>query len=207
LKQIRHLRPCAAFAFIRGILHSGRQRNTFSHPELHSIRTWRRIVTTQKFAVLPRVSIILMIVGLLLFPASSAFADGNGATTFTQTFHNATQSFVDVTPCRGYPATVNLTYNGVFHTTVNKAGDFWVTGTMTGDVFAVPLDPSLPTFSGHFTTWFGGAENNQNAVLHSTFSVHATGSDGSTISFHDTAHESTNANGVVVVSFDKPVCN
>jgi hypothetical protein len=163
-------------------------------------------MTTLWFTGLRRVFAILMVVGVLLFPASSVFADGNGATTFTQTFHNATQTLVDVVPCRGYPATINLTYNGVFHTTVNKAGDFWVTGTMTGDVVAVPLiDPSLPTFTGHFTTWFGGAQNNQNFVNHSTFTVHATGIDGSTIQFHDTMHLSTNANGVVF-SFDKPVC-
>ena len=40
----------------------------------------------------------------------------------------------------------------------------------------------------------------------STFSVHATGTDGSTISFHEVAHFGVSATGVVV-SFDKPVCN
>ena len=77
---------------------------------------------------------------------------------------------------------------------------------MTGTFVAVPLDPSNPTFTGHFTTWFGESDNKQNYVDHSTFSVHGTGSDGSSIQFHDTTHFSTNANGVVVVSFDKPVC-
>lgn len=163
-------------------------------------------MTTARFGVPIRVFAILMLVALLLFPASSALADGNGSTTFTQTFHNATDSFVDVIPCLGAPATITLTYNGVLHYTVNKAGDFWATGTQTGSVEAVPLDSSLPTYTGHFTTWFGTSDNKQNSVDHSTFTVHATGSDGSRLTFHDTMHVSTNANGVLVVSFDKPVC-
>ncbi len=162
------------------------------------MKTLKTVVSTRLFA-------ILMITALLLFPASSAFADGNGATTFTQTYHNATDSFVDFVPCAGFQATITTTYNGVFHFTVNKAGDFWATGTMTGSVVAVPLDPANPTYTGHFTTWFGEADNKQNGVQHSTFTVHATGSDGSSITFHDTAHFSTNANGAVL-AFDKPVC-
>lgn len=45
----------------------------------------------------------------------------------------------------------------------------------------------------------------QNGVYHSTFTAHLTGSDGSTIKFHDTAHLSTSASGLTV-SFDKPMC-
>ena len=164
-------------------------------------------MVVRKAVSFSRAVALLMVLGLLLVPASAAFAGGNGSTTFTQTFHNATDTFVDVIPCLGYPATITTTYNGVFHYTVNKAGDFWGTGTQTGDVVAVPLDPTLPTYTGHFTTWFGTSDNKQNGVDHSTFSVHATGSDGSSISFHETMHMSTNANGDLVVSFDKPVCN
>ena len=56
-----------------------------------------------------------------------------------------------------------------------------------------------------YRTWFGEADNKQNGVDHSTFTVHLTGSDGSTIKFHDTAHLSTSASGQMV-AFDKPVC-
>ncbi|HEX9069079.1 MAG TPA: hypothetical protein VF807_09940 [Ktedonobacterales bacterium] len=44
-----------------------------------------------------------------------------------------------------------------------------------------------------------------NGVEHSTFSVHATGSYGSTLIFHDVAHVSTSATGATF-SFDKPTC-
>ncbi len=108
-------------------------------------------------------------------------------------------------PCRDFKATITITYNGVLHFTVNKAGDFWATGTMTGTATAVPLDPSNPSFTGKFTTWFGEADNKQNGVDHSTFTVHLTGSDGSTIKFHDTAHVSSSASGMTV-SFDKARC-
>jgi hypothetical protein len=150
---------------------------------------------------------LFVVGGFVLVAAPGALAGGNGAQTFTQTFHDATDTFVDVVPCVNIPATITITYNGVLHDTINKAGDFWATGTMTGDVVAVPLDPSQPTFTGHFTTWFGDSDNKQNEVEHSTFSVHATGSDGSQITFHETAHVSTNASGNgLVVSFDKPSC-
>src|SRR5215813_5494884 len=109
----------------------------------------------------------LAVVALLLVAAMPAFADGRGATTFTQTFHNATDSFAAPNPCTGVPATATLTYNGVLHFTVNKAGDFWATGTQTGDFLLVPDDPSQPTYTGHFTAWFGVSDNRQNGVDHS----------------------------------------
>ena len=157
----------------------------------------RRILT---LAVL-----VLATGGMLGFTATAAFADGNGAQTTTQHFKNATDTFVDFVPCRDFKATITTTYNGVLHFTVNKAGDFWATGTMTGTATAVPLDPSNPSFTGKFTTWFGEADNKQNGVDHSTFTVHLTGSDGSTIKFHDTAHVSSSASGMTV-SFDKARC-
>jgi hypothetical protein len=153
-----------------------------------------------------RLLALVLAAAALLVVAPSVRADGKGAQTFTQNFHDATDTFVDVIPCTSNPATITITYNGVLHFTVNKAGDFWATGTMTGTFVAVPLDPSLPTFTGHFTTWFGEADNKQNGVDHETFTVHGTGSDGSSIKFHETAHVSTNANGDVVVSFDKTSC-
>jgi hypothetical protein len=73
-------------------------------------------------------------------------------------------TFVDFVPCRDYQATITITYNGVLHFTVNKAGDFWATGTMNGSATVVPLDPSNPSFTGHFTMWFGESDNKQNGV-------------------------------------------
>ncbi len=162
---------------------------------------------TFHFSGFGRLLAALLIIGALFVPFSTVFAGGNGSYSVTQTYHNATDSFVDVVPCVGDPATITLTYNGVFHFNVNKAGDFWGTGTQTGSVVAVPLDTSLPTYTGHFTTWFGISENNRNSVQTDTFSVIAYGSDGSVIKFNETQHITLNANGDVVVAFDKPVCH
>ena len=156
--------------------------------------------------VLGLAALVLAIGSVVAFTGAAAYAGGNGAQTFTQTFKNQTDPpFVDFVPCRDFQASITLTYNGVLHYIVNKAGDFWATGTMTGTVTAVPLDPSNPSFSGKFTAWFGTSDNKQNGVDHSTFTVHLTGSDGSTIKFHDTAHVSSSASGMTV-SFDKPMC-
>jgi hypothetical protein len=155
--------------------------------------------------VLALAALVLAFGGVLAFTVAAAYADGNGAQTFTQTFKNQTDQFVDFVPCRDFQATITITYNGVLHSIVNKAGDFWATGTMTGTVTAVPLDPSNPSFTGRFTTWFGEADNKQNGVEHSTFTVHLTGSDGSTIKAHETAHVSSSASGMTV-SFDKLSC-
>jgi len=105
----------------------------------------------------------------------------------------------------------------------------WLTGTFEGDILARPIqnklqpvpddhgghfepvgtvtfDTSKPTYTGHFTVWFGDNNNLQNGTETSTFNVRATGSDGSVIRFHDVAHVTMNANGVPTVTFDKPVC-
>jgi hypothetical protein len=150
--------------------------------------------------------LVAALAAALLVATPVALAGGNGATTFTQTDHNATDSFVDVVPCTGAPATVNLTYNDVFHGTINKTGS-WFTGTMTGDVVATTLDANPITYTGHFTTWFGDENNLKNDVEHSTFNIHLTGSDGSTLSAHENAQAAMNANGTITVSFDHMVCN
>jgi len=155
--------------------------------------------------ILALVAFVLTLGGVLAFTVAGASADGNGAQTVTQTFKHQTDQFVDFVPCRPFKATITITYNGVLHYTVNKAGDFWVTGTMTGTATLVPLHASHPSFTGHFTTWFGEADNKQNGVDHSTFTAHLTGSDGSIIKAHETAHVSSSASGLTV-SFDKFRC-
>lgn len=166
------------------------------------MRTWKRALMGSALGA----SVLL---GIAFGAAPSAFADGAGAVSYTQTFHNATDSFPATKPCTGDPATISMTYNGVFHVTQLTsgigAGTLWATGTEAGTVEITPDDSSLPTYTGHIAAWFGDNNNLQNGVETSTLEVHATGSDGSTLSFHDVEHLSVNATGVTV-SFDKPVC-
>jgi hypothetical protein len=96
------------------------------------------------------------------------------------------------------------TGNGIEHSIINKAGDGWFTSTFEGNVQVVPYtvdsmgmpiapDPNAPTYTGHFTQWFGGSMNKNNFVNHDTISFVGTGSDGSRISFHAVDHMSTSA--------------
>lgn len=150
--------------------------------------------------------IILAVVSIvaILGVAGTVSANGEGAETFTITVHRVTESEADVNPCSGAPGVVTSTFNAVFHMTENKNG-VHVTGTATGDFEFVPNDPSEPTFTGKFTTWFGENSNRQNGNGTFTFMVNGTGSDGSEIKFHITAHFSVSASGVETF-FEKPRC-
>ncbi|MFL5804181.1 MAG: hypothetical protein ACJ8CR_20845 [Roseiflexaceae bacterium] len=176
--------------------------NAQSGNEGLTMRTWR-------FPMLRLVLASVAIIALLLVAASNARAGGAGAVSYTQTFKNVTETFHDVNPCSGAPATITITYNGVFHVTEltsrQGAGTFWATGTQTGNFTLVPDDPAQPTYTGHFMIWFGDNNNLQNGSETSTFTLHGTDSDSSTLRFHDTAHMSVSASGVSIM-FDKPSC-
>jgi hypothetical protein len=62
---------------------------------------------------------------------------------------------------------------------VNKAGDVWLTATLEGTFILVPDDATLPTFAGHFATWFGLSDNDRNSIQHDTSSFRGTATDGS----------------------------
>jgi len=147
-----------------------------------------------------RFAMFVIVVLLTLALGSPAAAR---AISTTQTVHNATQVMIDVIPCTGEPATITLTYNGVFHINSLPGGEFWLTFTQTGTFVAVPDDPTQATLTGRFTVWgnFNLNERNQNSTF--TFTVRA--SDGTV--FHDTAHFTMNANGEVTTMFDKPSCH
>lgn len=145
------------------------------------------------------------VAALAVIGAAPALADGNGAQTQTITFKNATIDFgPGANPCSGATGDlVALSVNGVMHETVNKAGDFWDTGTLTGTFQFTPDDATQPTYTGHGQSWFGDSDNNQNEVNHFTMNLQLTGTDGSTVTFHEAGHISSNANGVPIVVFDK----
>jgi len=162
-----------------------------------------------KRTMLSTAAALFVVMALLLLSVATAAAAGAGAASFTQTFHNATDSFPTANPCSGAPGTASLTYNGVFHVTQltsgQGAGTFWATGTMTGAFVFTPDDASQPIFTGHFASWFGDNNNLRSGTETSIFNLHGTGSDGSSLQFHDVAHLSVSATGVTVF-FDKPSC-
>lgn len=149
----------------------------------------------------------LAAVPFLAFGAPTAMAVATGATTFTQTDQGLVDSFPTNNPCTGAPGTVSDVYNDVFHVTVTPNGSASITGTQEAQFTFTPIDPSLPTYTGHFTDWFG-AENIYGPMTTqtSTFTINAIGSDGSHLRFHEDAHFTLNPNGVVTVTFDHVTC-
>jgi hypothetical protein len=156
---------------------------------------------------LRRTTLLLSVLVLALVSASVAMAGGNGAQTFTQVDKNVVQVMTEnANPCTGDLGTLTLTYNDVFHGTSLSNGTSWFTGTLTGTLSFVPDDSTKPSYTGHFTNWFGDENNLKNGVEHSTMNVNATGSDGSHLVFHENDQAATNANGVITVSFQHAFC-
>ncbi len=154
----------------------------------------------------------LAALGAVFLMALPAQASGAGAISVTQTFHNASQTFVPpdptaVQPCTGVPGTLTVTFNGVAHFTVLTsgvgAGTGWGTFTAAGTFTFAGSDGV--NFSGRFTTWSGQNFNLNSSASTAIFVVHGTGSDGSSLTFHDVAHMSVSASGMTL-SFDKPTC-
>jgi hypothetical protein len=144
---------------------------------------------------------------LALVPAGVAFAAAGGRETVTETEHARNEvlfSREGANPCTGEPGTLTaIITNSVFHVTFFENGDeSWVTGTDEGTVTLTPSNPSGVFASGHFTQWFGGASNNKNEVESFTSTFNLKGSDGSHIRVQGKSHTSTNASGVVAVSFE-----
>jgi hypothetical protein len=153
-----------------------------------------------KFAV---AVLVVAVAALVAVPVASPA--GAGAVSFTQNWHNVTETSTDVNPCTGAPGTLTLTYNAVFHLTTLENGTYWATFTQTGAFSFVPFDSSQPSYTGHFTVWDGDNWNNRNTTETVTFMVRGTGSDGSTLMFHEVGHISTSASGATL-SFDKLRC-
>jgi hypothetical protein len=137
-----------------------------------------------------------------LATAASAAAAGSGHTvTTTQNFHGV-QTFSNPDPCNGNPAVVTATSNIASHETFFPAtGEAHMTFTEE-DNFTV-VEATI-TATGHMTTWANFNMNQQNSNSSFTSSGHATGSDGSTLTYHEVAHFTLNADGTLTVSFDRP---
>jgi hypothetical protein len=84
-----------------------------------------------------------------------------------------------------------------------EAGTGWATFTATGTFTFAGADGV--NFTGRFTAWDGQNFNLQNFAATSILVINGTGSDGSSLTFHDVAHMSVSASGITL-SFDKPTC-
>ncbi len=156
----------------------------------------------------------LAALGAVFLMALPAQSSGAGAMSFTQTFHNVTQTITTgpmaVNPCTGVPGVLTLTFNGVAHVTFLTsgigAGTGWVTFTNTGDFTFVGQDGV--TFTGHFTAWDGASFNLNNFAATGILEIHGTGSDGSSLTAHAVMHMTVllGPPPTLVVSFNNFTC-
>jgi hypothetical protein len=145
-----------------------------------------------------RVALVAGVFALVIGTPSVASAE---AVTESVILHDVTETFQDVNPCTGDPATVTSTYNSVFAYAVDAQGGFHVTGTAAGTYEVVPIDPSRPTYAGHFATWFGESSSSNSDGVWVTINVKLKGSDGSTLSLNSVFQVHL-SNGVLHVEFD-----
>ncbi len=144
--------------------------------------------------------------------AGSAFAASPNGKTVTETDHihgmfNEPQA---TNPCNGDAfvapdggAGVQFTGNLVSHETFfTNSDEFWATFTETGKIVGTDVGTGV-TYTGKATAWgnFNMNERNQNTEF--TLTIHATGSDGSSFTAHQTTVFVLNANGTITVNFAK----
>jgi hypothetical protein len=146
---------------------------------------------------LTSVSLALPLLGVLTVGGVSA----GRADTDTITIQGVTDTFPDVNPCTGDPVTITVTYNSVSHVTTLPSGDIHLTSMFTGDVVLVPVDPALPTYTGHVVDWSTQIYNRNEALATFTTRARVTGSDGSTLRLGIVAHVTADT---VDVSTDPP---
>ena len=152
----------------------------------------------------------------VLTAAFMVMSAATAAATITSTQHFTSNPQPDIIPVScsplGNAISINSTGNGVLHTTLNNANDFWITGTFEGNgtvttgnailTAAGPIfTPTGPVYRGHTTEWFGGEFNNKNFVNHATFNFNGTDTaTGAPIGIHAAFQVTFNANGVMTVS-------
>jgi hypothetical protein len=135
------------------------------------------------------------VLGLLLMatPAQAASA-------FTATTHISSLSDAIPITCAGAftgVTSIHATGNGVQHSTVNGAGDFWLTATFEGQGTIVQTAGPLAgqVFTGHVMDWFGLESNLQNNVFHATFNFDGTNAPGQSLRMHAEAQFTVNPDG------------
>ena len=136
-----------------------------------------------------RLSVVLL-AGLALLLGMAGPASAAPVTTITHV-KGVVDTFVGViNGCdeAGPLYRVTTTSNQVTKETVKDDGTFHGTDTFTGKVVAVPLDRSLPTYTGRWTG--GGAFNGNTSTFISVyhFSLTLKGSDGSKYSENEMIH-------------------
>ena len=148
-----------------------------------------------------RLRLLVWLIGLAV--SAALLAPTAALATETETIHFTANLVVSrPNPCTGAGATVTLTGKSVMHLTTLDNGTVHVTLMDVGTITVVQDDPTLPTYSGHFTET--SAENHNSKSFTTSFhrTVVLRGSDGSLLKEHVLVHLTVNANGTVTSSIE-----
>ena len=130
-------------------------------------------------------------------------AGGQHTQTYTDNYHG-TQTLAEPNPCTGSVIVGTFDTNSVFHVTYFVDSDeTWLTSTEEDRFSGVDQSTGV-AYTGHDTFWGNYNLNRQNSNDTFTGSIHAIGSDGTAITYHEVAHITMLPDGNVAVSFDKP---
>lgn len=152
---------------------------------------------------------VLAIAVAAVVGTAPAFAGSPNGQTVTET-DNVHGTFYEpqaTNPCNGDTFNngrgIQFTGNAVSHVTFfTNSDEVWATFTETGSTQGTD-DGTGVTYSGHATAWGNFNMNERNGNSAFTLTIHLAGSDGSSITAHETTVFATNANGDVTVNFDK----
>jgi hypothetical protein len=97
---------------------------------------------------------------------------------------------------------LTITGNGVEHQTVNNAGHFWMTATLTGTA-----TDAAARFTGRATAWFGVEGNKSNFT--SSFIAEAIGTltNGTALDINENGTFTVNAQGNIIVNRSTATCS
>jgi hypothetical protein len=139
----------------------------------------------------------------------AAPAPDDGVFTSTHIFADVTQRFPFANPCTGAPGTATITFSAIMKVTSPTsdpiAGTFQVSGNETGSSVLAPTDPTRPSYSGHFTSWFDSNSTPDTRAAKINLDIHSVGSDGSRRNFH-LVQQLTMSAARLIVSFDHLSC-
>ena len=140
-------------------------------------------------------------------PASAASPNGQTVTE-TQNVHGVFLEPEATNPCTGNTfnggAGIQFTGNLVNHVTFfTNSDEFWATITDTGKIVGTDDGTGAP-YTGHATAWGNFNLNEKNSNTTFTLTIRVSAADGSSVVGHEVTHFALNANGEIVVNFDKP---
>jgi hypothetical protein len=149
---------------------------------------------------------------LVALTAAPAFAANPNGQVVTETdhVHGVFDEPSAANPCTGNAfvapdggAGVQFTGNLVNHVTYfTNSDEVWATFTESGAIVGTDVGTGV-TYTGRATVWGNFNLNERNTNNEFTLTIHAAGTDGSSITGHETTVFVLNANGTVTTNFDK----